>query len=958
MVRWKHCILAPAVMLAWVDGHAQLAADGDQFLTQGEFAASAGDQFGTTLAAGDFNGDGYDDLAIASPLETADGVIEAGRVEVRFGSSAGLPSTGTVFSGTSYALFDQLDDDEDSARFGAALAVLDFNDDGFEDLAIGAPFEEGWVCLTGLCTFLQGHRVGYVRFFHGSESGLENTTRVIVPQAASSEAFGASIAAGDFDCDGSTDFAVGAPGDDLDDVGAVVLYLSTLEAEPVTLRQDDFVGTVEEGDRFGEVLRSGDFDGDGCADLAIGAPGENADAGAVNVAYGSPSGLERGELWQQNSPGIADSGEAEEFFGSALAVGDTNGDGFDELVIGAFGEGIGSEENAGAVHVLFGTSGGLDATGNQFFRQGAPLFGAPESNDFLGQALAMGDFDANGHVDLAIGVPREDFVASGSTAVVDAGIVFALYADNGGLGTSGEQFWSQDSAGIASDAENSEFFGLALESGDFNGDGTADLAVGVPFEDVIGFTGRMTFAGAVNVIYGVPVAGPPVPVDDSYSTSEDVLLTASDAEGTNASVADGLLANDGNLPVFEPLEIESPIGTFTAGGIGGTVDVDTDGTFSYRPPENGHGTAFFTYHATDGANIAAGQATIVVAPVNDPPQAQAAGSSTNEDSPSTLTLSGTDADGDALTFAIGAGPEHGSLGPVVPVADRSAEVIYTPNADFNGVDTFSFSVSDATLTSAQAAIEVTVDPVNDPPGFSAGGNVFGIEDAGFAQAWASDIVAGPPDELGQSVSFVVSGNSSPDLFASPPEIDPSGTLSFEPAVDLTGSATIEVVAMDDGGSANGGDPVSEPAAFTVDIIRAADLMIDKTSDSFFTQPGAAIRYTIVVFNPGPSNVAGAVVRDTPPSGLVNVEWTCTADPGAACSPAGSAVIDEAIDVPEGTGVTFQLDADLLDTVNGPITNEASVSAPTGVLELAPANNHDSDTDRIGLFFDSFETVEP
>lgn len=164
--------------------------------------------------------------------------------------------------------------------------------------------------------------------------------------------------------------------------------------------------------------------------------------------------------------------------------------------------------------------------------------------------------------------------------------------------------------------------------------------------------------------------------------------------------------------------------------------------------------------------------------------------------------------------------------------------------------------------------------------------------------------------------------------------------------------------MDDGGIANGGDDLSVPVLITIDVIAAADLVIDKTSGAFFADPGGPVRYTITVSNPGPSDVDQAAVIDLPPARLGNVSWTCTPTGGASCAPGGSIEIDEFIDLPEGSSVQFVLDAVLLDTLYDPITNTASVTAPPGVLELVPSNNSDSDTDLVGLFVDGLESVEP
>ncbi|HYI37575.1 MAG TPA: hypothetical protein VEX39_13250, partial [Thermoleophilaceae bacterium] len=135
----------------------------------------------------------------------------------------------------------------------------------------------------------------------------------------------------------------------------------------------------------------GDFNGDGFGDLAVGAAREDvgavADAGVVHVIYGSAAGLSAtgSQYWNQNSAGIADAVEAGDGFGSTLTTGDFNGDGRDDLAIGAPAEGVGAFGATGVVHVLYGSAAGLTATGSQYWNQNsAGIADATETGDRFG----------------------------------------------------------------------------------------------------------------------------------------------------------------------------------------------------------------------------------------------------------------------------------------------------------------------------------------------------------------------------------------------------------------------------------------------------------------------------------------------------------------------------------------------------------------------------------------------
>src|SRR5262249_52852267 len=142
---------------------------------------------------------------------------------------------------------------------------------------------------------------------------------------------------------------------------------------------------------------------------------------------------------------------------------------------------------------------------------------------------------------------------------------------------------------------------------------------------------------------------------------------------------------------------------------------------------------------------------------------------------------------------------------------------YTPAANFNGSDSFTYRASDGTLTSQPATVTLTINAVNDPPSFSLATSNVSVNAADGAQTlndFATGISAGPTAESGQTVSFQVS-NDNPSAFTVQPEISETGVLSFTPDSSSAGmAANVTVVAKDNGG---GGSDTSAPQTFTIMI---------------------------------------------------------------------------------------------------------------------------------------------
>ena len=453
----------------------------------------------------DFDNDGFADLAVGVPREGVGSNELAGAVNILDGSANGLTGVGSqlFFQGGGGVS----DAAEPFDFFGNALAAGDFNNDGFIDLAIGVPGEDlGTIADAGAVNVLYGSANGLSA--SGGQFFSQNTPGVF-GGAETEDGFGSALGVGDFDNDGFADLAIGVPSEGLGtaaQAGAVNVLYGSAARLTATGNQQFFQGNsgvggiAEPGDGFGFVLTGGDFNNDSFADLAIGVPFEDVgtvvDAGGINVLYGSAANLTTtgNQQWLQGSGGVIGVAEESDFFGSALAAGDFNNNGAVDLAISAPFEDVGSVLDAGAINVLYGSAARLTATGNQQFFQGSGgVIGVAEDGDTFGFALASGDFNNNGFDDLAIGAISEDI-----GTIADAGAVNVLYGSTARLTAAGDQQFFQGSGGLVGVAEEGDFVGAALSTGDYNNDTFTDLAIGAPFEDVTG----VLDAGAINILYG------------------------------------------------------------------------------------------------------------------------------------------------------------------------------------------------------------------------------------------------------------------------------------------------------------------------------------------------------------------------------------------------------------------------------------------------------------------------
>ena len=314
-----------------------------------------------------------------------------------------------------------------------------------------------------------------------------------------------------------------------------------------------------------------------------------------------------------------------------------------------------------------------------------------------------------------------------------------------------------------------------------NADGSFDYTPDANFNGVDGFSyvvnDGTTNSDVASVTLNVaPINDGPTAVNDEYTTDEDTAITID-------AIA-GLLVND-----TDP-DSTSLAASLVSGPMHGELTLNSDGSFTYTPSANFNGVDGFSYSVSDGSlDSDVATVTINVNSVPDAPLAVNDAFTTDEDTPLVIDAAGvlandSDADGDSLTAALVSGPAHGTL-----TLNADGSLNYTPEANFNGEDSFVYTASDGSLTS-QATVTITVNPVNDAP--TAAADEFSTDEDTLLHVDASGVLANDSDPEGDTLTAaLVSGPANGTL-----TLNADGSFDYVPGANFSGDDSFVYTASD------------------------------------------------------------------------------------------------------------------------------------------------------------------
>ncbi|MBY0336275.1 MAG: DUF4214 domain-containing protein [Acetobacteraceae bacterium] len=427
---------------------------------------------------GDVNGDGYEDLLVGAPTSSNAGA-QSGSSWLVFGKAGGwtnLTLNNAIASGTAIRIDGQGAGDNAGNWVSAAG---DVNADGFADFLIGAPLADGGGTDSGATWLIFGKAAGWSNFTLAG--GLSTLVGVRFTGQAGTQSGWSAAGTGDVNGDGFADFIVGAPfgsggGEAWLIFGKNTAWANTALTPGLAPSAGIRITGSGTADFTGwSVNSAGDLNGDGLADLAIGAPFSAAggnNSGSTYVVFGKTGGWSSIDL----STALRFDGAAESQSGRSVAsAGDVNGDGFMDLLIGAPSAAVGSSTGAGVTWLVFGkASGWSNLSLPNAAASDAIFIAGPAASANGGWAVsAAGDVNGDGFADLVTTAPQ---------AGTNAGATYVILGRPGPWSSFGLAGTLPSNVGIRIDgAAVSDQSGRSVSAGDINGDGRPDLAIGAPF---------------------------------------------------------------------------------------------------------------------------------------------------------------------------------------------------------------------------------------------------------------------------------------------------------------------------------------------------------------------------------------------------------------------------------------------------------------------------------------------